>query len=85
MTSAESRIGGGLLGPGEAIVGGPGKWTTGNLGLGFGGGPGTLEVKDGGVVMSEGGVIGVAFGTGNVATVTGTTPGNDAAAVHLDS
>jgi T5SS/PEP-CTERM-associated repeat protein len=76
-TSAESRLGGGLLGPGDAIVGGPGRWTTGNLGLGFGGGPGTLEIRDGGLVVSESAVVGVVASTGNTVTVTGATPGDD--------
>ena len=77
VTSAESRIGGGSLGAGEAIVGGPGAWTTGNLGLGFGGGPGTLEIEDGGVVTSDGAVIGVAVSDGNRVDVRGATAGGD--------
>ncbi len=77
VTSAEAHIGGGTLGPGEAIVGGPGAWTTGNLGLGFGGGPGTLEIKDGGVVTSDGAVIGVAVSDGNRVDVRGATAGGD--------
>ncbi len=60
VASAESRIGGGLLGAGEAIVGGPGTWTTGNLGLGFGGGTARLEIRDAGVVNSGDAFVGIA-------------------------
>lgn len=85
VTSGEARIGGGLLGPGAAIVGAPGKWTTGTLGLGLGGGPGTLEIKDGGDVASHDATIGVVFGSGNGVTVTGANPNdtNDASSWDL--
>src|SRR6185436_16651963 len=73
LDSAESRIGGGPS-RGDAIVGGDdASWETGNLGLGFGGADGALEIRDGGTVDSQDAVIGVDPGNvQSVVTVTGT-------------
>ena len=83
LTSAESRIGGGPA-RGDAIVGGDfARWETANLGLGFGGADGTLEVRDGGRVVSNDVVIGVEDGPRSLVTVTGSAGQASSWKVHF--
>jgi len=73
VTSSAATIGGPF--GGEATVGGEdSKWTTGNLAVGIGGGPGVLNVEAGGRVDSAEGVIGQGSGVGSRVIVTGHDP-----------